>query len=173
MSNINEVREVMTSGSGELLTFSSRSYCYLTANNPVFLVQLGAGFIADNSGDPAISVVSPTTGYVKSATFTSLSSALNNFISVTVEARYFVESQIHLDGSQLTCTWSNILNTSTDDIVGYGCTARVSAATHTVSHTGKGILSVIVYGWNRSPALGYAYLPGITFPVNIDGKLMV
>ena len=149
-----------TAGSGYLLSLPSDSYCYLNASSPVFLVQMSPGNLADNVGDPALAIVPPTSGHVKSASFYNLPSDFpNNFITVTVLAEHFIPSQILFDGNLLACSWNHFHNTFNDDIVGYGCTYRVSNGTHVVTHSGDdGVLSVVAYGWNDSPSLGYAYL---------------
>lgn len=124
---------------------------------------MAPGNRADRMGDPAIAIVSPTTGHVKTTSFVSLPANIyrNNFISVTVQAEHFDEAQIQLDGDQLDCTWTDIFNTITDDIIGHGCTAAVTAGSHVIAHTAANrVLSVLAYGWNRRPQLGYAYLTG-------------
>ena len=83
----------------------------------------------------------------------------NSFITITVLAEHFEAAQIQLDGNPLNCTWNDIHNTLSDDIVGYGCTLSVLAGAHVVSHLDdNGVLSVVAYGWSNGPDLGYAYL---------------
>ena len=149
-----------TAGSGHVLTFPSDSYCYLNASSHIFVVQMSPGNQADGIGDPALAIVSPTTAHVRSASFFSLPSDFpDSFITVTVQAEHFNSSQILFDGNPLACTWNSILDTSSDDIVGYGCTYNVLSGTHIVTHSEEvGVLSVVAYGWNDRPSLGYAYL---------------
>ena len=154
---------ISTAGSGRFLSFSANMFCYFTATNPIFIVQFGSGFRIDRMGDPVMTIISPTSGYINSTTFVNLPSNVfpSSFIAVTVQAKHFNRSQIHLDRSQLHCNWTAIYNITSEDIVGYGCTANVTAGTHNVSHSGEnGVLSVVTYGWSSSPALGYAYLTG-------------
>lgn len=160
--------ESSTAGSGYILSISPHSYCYLTATSPIFVVQMAPGGTTDSLGDPAIAIVSPTTGHVNSTSFLNLPSEFfpNNFITVTVIAEHFDPSQIQLDGNPLVCNWNNISNTINDDIVGHGCNATVSAGTHTVSHSGGGDLSVVACGWNGQRRLGYAYLTGLNLQVS-------
>ena len=159
-SNDSVSLEIPTAGSGHLLSLSSDSYCYLNASSPVFLVQMSPGKDEDGLGDPALAIVPPTSGYVKSASFLNLPSDFpNNFITVTVLAEHFITSQILFDGNPLACSWNVIRNTFSDEIVGYGCTYNVLPGTHVVTHSGDdGVLSVIAYGWDDRPFLGYAYL---------------
>ena len=163
-----------TAGSFSMLSFPSNSYCYLFANNPIFVVQMSPGNEADldGVGDPALAIVSPTTGHVRSASFFNFPTDFqNNFITVTVQAEHFDSSQILLDGTPLACTWNAILNTFSDDIIGHGCTFTTSSGTHTVTHSREdGVISAVTYGWNSSPALGYAYLTN--YNLELQGILM-
>ena len=152
-------------GSGHLLSLSNDSYCYLNASSPVFLVQMSPGSLTDSLGDPALAIVPPTSGHVKSASFLNLPADFpNNYITVTVLAEHFIPSQILFDGNPLSCSWNAIRNTFSDDIVGHGCTHAVSSGTHVVTHSGDdGVLSVVAYGWNNPLSLGYAYLTNYNF----------
>ena len=156
-----------TRGSSHILAFAADSYCYLTASNPVFIVQVALGFGADNAGDPAVAIISPVTGHVKSTSFLASPSGNfpDNFITVTVLAEHFAAAQIQLDGSQLGCTWTDIFNFD-GDVVGHGCTASIDPGTHVVTHEGEnGVLSVVVCGWGGSRQFGYAYLTGLNLQV--------
>ena len=149
-----------TAGTGRVLSFPSDSYCYLSSSSPVFVVHAAPGFLSDGLGDPAIAIVTPTAGHAKNANFLNLASYFpNNLITVTAQAEHFNSSQILLDGNPLACDWNAILNTFNNVIVGYGCTCNVSSGTHLITHSGEaGVLSVVAYGWNSAPSLGYAYL---------------
>ena len=147
-----------------LLIFPNISFCYLTATNPVFVVQVASGFLVDRLGDPAVTTVSPFTGYINSTGFFTSNIVLfsNHFISITVQAKHFSESQIRLDGRPFSCNWTGVHDINSDNTVGYGCAINISAGAHKVSHLGEsGVLSVITYGWSSRPASGYAYLTGI------------
>ena len=134
---------------------------YIT--KPIFVI---AG--NDQTGDPDMAIVAPTSGHVVNTRFLSLPTAEfpASFITVTMKAEHFDQTQIRLDEAQLTCTWNSIHNITSDDIVGYGCSFSVTQGVHNVSHTGTdGVLSVVAYGWNNSPAQAYAYLTEINLAV--------
>ena len=153
-----------SAGSGTTISLSADSNCSLSSSKPIFVVQLGSGHSTDSVGDPVMATVSPISGHVESTKFISLNSSdfLISFISVTVQAKHFDQSQILLDGEQLSCTWQQIYNTTSDDVIGYGCSVNVTEGVHKVVHSGdNGVLSVVAYGWNNSPRWGYAYLTGI------------
>ena len=56
--------ENLTGETGSILSFPPGSYCYLTANSPVLVAQLAPSHNEDSVGDPAIAIVSPTSGHV-------------------------------------------------------------------------------------------------------------
>ncbi len=168
LSNSQEM-EISAAGNSSLLEIPPGSFCFLTATSPIFVVQMAAGSQVDNMGDPAIAIVSPVSGHVNSTSFFSLPLFTSNFITVTVQAEHYNTEEILLDENQLDRAWNAIYHITSGDIVGYGCTASVSAGTHIVSHSGEsGVLSVTAYGWDDSPAIGYAYLTGI----NLEGIIM-
>jgi hypothetical protein len=161
--------EIAEAGDSFAFSFPGHRFCYLIATNPVFVVKIASGFLVDGSGDPAVTIISPTIGYINSTTFSNIlpNKILNNFISVTVQAQHFNESQIHLDGRKLPCNWNVFYEVYSDSIAGYGCSLRITNGTHTVSHSEEnGLISVVTYGWNSRPALGYAYLTGINLEVS-------
>ena len=151
-----QVLEGHEAGSGLYIVIPSYSYCYLIANQPIFVVQYVPSFFTDEGGDTgggdtAIAAVAPVSGHVRSTYFLRTSDTFpENFITVTLQAQHFNASQIELDDSILNCTWTEIYNTMNDDVVGHGCTFRISRnVTHAVSHLGEnGTLSVLVSGWN-------------------------
>ena len=161
----NVIQQIPIAGTGHFLSFPNNSYCYLTASSPIFVVQMAPGNNEDNVGDAAIAIVAPMSRHVKTTTFLNLLSDFQaSFITVTLQAKYFNASWILLDGIPLGCTWNNIYNTVNNDIVGHGCTFSVAAGTHVISHSEEnGVLSVVAYGWNTTPNLGYAYLTNINF----------
>ena len=73
---------------------------------------MAPGADADSQGDPGMATVPPLSGHVQSTTFTALDSDIfpNNFITVTVADEHFDQTQIQLDGTQLVCSWNDILN---------------------------------------------------------------
>ena len=156
----NVILQIPTAGTGHFLSFPNNSYCYLTASSPIFVVQMAPGNNEDNVGDAALAIVAPMSRHVKTTTFLNLLSDFQaSFITVTLQAKHFNASRIHLDGNPLGCTWNNIYNTINNDIVGYGCTFSVAAGTHVISHSEEsGVLSVVAYGWSTGTNLGYAYM---------------
>ena len=155
-------------GGNTIRSLPSGSYCFLTSSKPIFVVQYGAGHNTDSVGDPVMTIVSPISGHVGRKRFITLSSSdfSISFISVTVQAEHFDQSEILLDGEQLSCTWQQIHNTTSDEVIGYGCSASVTEGVHNVVHSGdNGVLSVLAYGWNNNPMWGYAYLTGIHLAV--------
>ena len=150
-----------------VIEFNSDTLCYVTSTKPAFVVQFSIGGSLDsNMGDPAIAIVPPIDQHVPDISFVTLptNEFPSTFISVTVTADNYAPNSILLDGAILACTWQSI-NSSSDEIVGYGCSMPVTSGKstrmqHNVSHIADGLLSVLVYGFSSFPAQGYAYLAG-------------
>ena len=161
------------------IEINTDEYCYLESSEPLLLVQLSVGGSSDSRGDPAIALVSPIDQYVKEIEFFTLQADMfaSSFISVTVSAEHYNAENILLDGVAIDCEWKEIMNNN-EEIVGYGCSKEVSSEEdapkqHTVSHTdAEGRVSVLVYGFNTLPDLGYAYLAGQRITVT-DGKRII
>ena len=147
-----------------LFDTESSDFCYLASTTPVFVVQLGAGGNTldggDGLGDPVMAIVSPTEQYVSGARFITLDQNVDfeaHFVSVTATVEHFRSFDILLDGMPINCDWNEILNLA-GCVAGYGCTMEIASGTHNVSHACEtGLLSVMAYGFDSAPTLGYAY----------------
>ena len=165
-----------SAGHGKYLNFSAGSYCSLVATKPIFVVQLGAGYTADNyDGGPVMTVVSPTSRHVNSVSFLSLFIVYpSTFISITVLKEHFNNHSIFLDGNAVQCSWNAVYDTS--GIAGYVCSLSLSDylyGKHVVYHCEEdGLLSVVAYGWNNNGVggWGYAYLTGMNIAEEISVK---
>jgi hypothetical protein len=147
---------------GNVFSFQTRSPRYmLDMGFPVFLILVG------EANDLAI--VPPITGRVRSTSFTSLPSQYsnfmgNNYILVTVQSEHYNQSEIRIDGGPLDCFWIIVVSEPIwpgwRHKIGWLGTCAVSSGSHTVSHTAEnGVLSALVYGWQRGPDIGYSYHP--------------
>lgn len=170
-----ESMEISGAGEGTLLAFPPNSLCSLVSSGPIFVVHLRASRrLGDTLGDPYITTVSPTTGYVNNISFTNLESPTipDNFFIVTVQAEHFDQTQILLDGTQLSCSWTTIRSIYSDRAVGYGCTVAIASRVHVVSHSEEnGLLSVVTYGYasnTLNQQRGYAYLAGINLDITTE-----
>ena len=155
-------------GVGEYLTFPAGSYCSLFATKPIFVVQLGAGYSTDNIGDPVMAVVPPTTRHINYTFFcvnSDLFPSMTNFLSITILQEYFGNHGEHvlLDGNEVSCSWNEIYNYTS--LAGYGCNISTTTGKHFITHSNNGLLSVVAYGWSKSPAWGYAFLTGMSLKI--------
>ena len=162
---INEGLDELAAGTGSLISLNSPIYCYLTANAPIFMVQIAPGNAVDGVGDTAMMALAPSSAHVTGATFLNFPNDFEqNFITVMVQDEYFVPNEIQLDDAILGCTWNDILNINDDTVVGHGCTFGVEAGPHVIMHMGgDSFLSVNAYGWNSVRNFGYAYLTNFQF----------
>lgn len=150
---------------GNSYTFfvNSATFCYVYANKPIAIVQLSTGGSTDGIGDPIMIYVQPIELYSQKFLFTTQNTDrfANSYISITVTPTNFIAANILYDDAPIAGTWTAIYNTQ-HVIVGYGCRLSVnSSGSHSVTHTAGGLASVMVYGFNTSPARGYGYPAGI------------
>ena len=151
---------------------NSQSYCCIQSERPLAVMQYGFSHEHDNNnqfGDPNMVLIAPISQYLNQHVFTTNVSMYtgqnddftDNFISVTVLARYFDPSAILLDDTPLetnTTKWSTI-NCGQNDPCGYGISKEVNIGTHRAQHTNPNAsINVIVYGWQIEK--GYAYPAG-------------
>lgn len=158
-----------------ILSLFSDSYCFLQSSDPILVTTLSFGGTIDNQGDPSISIVSPIDQHIQNIDFVSLPTKdfPSNYITVTISAQHYDPESILLDGQPIGCEWQEIIDAD-DNVVGYGCNRTVSSninvpMKHTISHSADGLLSVVAYGFNSFPALGYAYLTGQELKISDDG----
>ncbi len=161
----------LAAGGSQLFSTDPNTYCYLTSQKPVFVVQLATGgstsTMGDNLGDPVMAIVSPTHQYTNRVVFIAPQTITieTHFISVTVGAEDYNTEDILFDDLPIQCVWIEI-QSNDGSIIGYGCTLRIIAGSHTISHNKTvGRLSVLAYGFDPSPLLGYAFIAGMEFNV--------
>ena len=165
-------RTLAIAGVGDYLVFPAGSYCSLFATKPIFVVQLGAGYSTDENGDPVMAVVPPTTRHINYTIFhvnSDLFPSITDFVSITILQEHFGDHGEHvlLDGNQLSCYWNEIYNST--GLAGYGCNISTTTGKHFITHSNNGLLSVVAYGWSRSPAWGYAFLTGMSLEMYTSG----
>ena len=159
-------RTLPSTGQGEYLNFPAGLYCSLFATKPIFVVQLGASHLVDDTGDPVMAVVSPTTRHINSTFFIVDTLVFPfSYISITILPEHFGNNKsILLDGNELTCYWYEIYNTS--GLAGHGCNISTTNGRHNISHSEvDGLMSVVAYGWSNSPAWGNAFLAGMSLEI--------
>ena len=163
-NSVTSTQTLTSAGSSFMFFTSSTTYCYMVANKPVLVSQLGIGGGTDSIGDPVISILPSMDQFNNRYSFFSLDATDFNIhqISVSVLAQYYQPSSIRLDGQPISCSWNAIYN-SGGTVVGYGCTKSVTGGTtHVVSHNNPdGKLAVVVYGWHSGMLRGYGYLAGL------------
>lgn len=117
-------------GQSSFVASLSPVFCSLTSNSPILVLQIGLNYWITTNRDFKVALVAPITGHVSRTQFSAwpFNFLSQHFISIMVQAQFFNESQILLDGHSLDCinSWSAIYDIITDSIVGYGCTANVT-----------------------------------------------
>ena len=162
MRTCNSVTTSQTlSPAGSSFTFftSSSTYCFVVANKPILVSQIGLSRVKYNDiGGPIISILPSLDQYRNRYSFFSLNTTDFNIhqISVSVSAQYFQPNSIRLDGQPITCQWNAIYNNG-GSVVGHGCHQNVTGGTgHILSHSNPfGKVAVLVHGWSYSAGYGF------------------
>ena len=142
------------------LSLSSSSYCYIEADKPILVTQLGpsSGTNNDNYGDPVISMIPPLEQHQQSITL-----VLPSFSSITtlyVNIASTKKGPVLLDGQSISVTWNDI-HDNNNNTVGYGAQIQFSYSSTSVSYTisMQSTFSALVYGFGSND--GFSYSAGV------------
>ena len=149
---------------GDVVTFelslSSSSYCYIEADKPILVTQLGpsGGTNNNNYGDPVISMIPPLEQHQQSITlvvpsFSSITTLYVNIASIK-------KGPVFLGGQSISVTWNDI-HDNNNNTVGYGAQIQFNYSSTSVSYTitMQSKFSALVYGFG--PYLGFSYSAGV------------
>ena len=149
---------------GDVVTFelslSSSSYCYIEADKPILVTQLGPGSSTNNNnyGDPVISMIPPLEQHQQSITlvFPSFSSITTLYVNIASTKK----GPVFLDGQSLSVTWNDI-HDNNNNTVGYGAQIQFSYSSTSLSYTisMQSKFSALVYGFGQD--LGLSYSAGV------------
>ena len=143
------------------------SYCSITADKPILVMQFALGNELDGIGDPFMMMITPTDHYSNNYVFNIIPEFSTNFISVYVTPDNFQPQDIFVDDASLhDYTWSAVYSQS--DICGYITHVNLSNGTHQLYHSdASSTVGVSAYGFNYTNSYGY---PG---GLNIQSKLNI
>ena len=142
------------------LSLSSSSYCYIEADKPILVTQLGPGSSTNNNnyGDPVISMIPPLEQHQQSITlvFPSFSSITTLYVNIASTKK----GPVLLDGQSISVTWNDI-HDNNNNTIGYGAQIQFNYSSTSVSYTisMQSTFSALVYGFGRSE--GFSYSAGV------------
>ena len=163
----NTVYTLATAGSWQEFMTPAMSYCSITSDKPILVMQFALGRQLDGTGDPSMMMITPIKQYKQVSAFTVLPGFLVNFISIFVTPEHYQPQDIFVDNANLErATW-NTVYCSMVEICGYVTYVNVTPGIHQLHHTD--ILShvgLFVYGFHNTHSYGYP--GGLSFQSKCD-----
>lgn len=145
---------------------NSTTFCYINADKPILVAQLGSGSFLDDTGDPIMVIVQPIEQYSTEAHFNVQPQTrfANSFVSIATTD----PSSVLYDGVAIndTTKWTPIYDdTASNSIVGYGHHFPATSGSHSIIYTSG---TVMVYGFHCHPERGYGYPAAVqVMPIGI------
>ena len=158
----NTVYTLATAGSWQEFMTPAMSYCSITSDKPILVMQFALARSLDGIGDPSMMMITPIKQYKQVLAFTVLPGFLVNFISIFVTPEHHQPQNIFVDNVNLErATW-NTVYCSMVELCGYVTYVNVTPGIHQLHHTD--ILSrvgLFVYGFKLD--ISYGYPGGLSF----------
>ena len=143
-------------GSWKEFTTPDMSYCSITSDKPLLVVQFALGYAIDSVGDPFMMIITPIKQYDNSYIVTALSEFSTNYITLYINPEEFEPQQIFVDDASLRCSTWNTIYGSNAEICGYTTYVALTPGDHKIYHRNKSShVGVSVYGFNRYNSYGY------------------
>ena len=158
----NTVYTLATAGSWQEFMTPAMSYCSITSDKPILVMQFALGSWLDGIGDPFMMMITPIKQYKQVSAFTVPPGFLVNFISIFVTPEHHQPQNIFVDNVNLERAAWNTVYCSMVEICGYVTYVNVTPGIHQLHHTD--ILSrvgLFVYGFQY--AASYGYPGGLSF----------
>ena len=143
---------------GSWIEFSTptMSYCSITSDKPILVMQFTLGASLDGIGDPSMIMVPPIKQYKQSYAFNVLPGFLNNSISIFVTPEHYQPQNIFVDNTTLGNSAWNTVYCSRVKICGYVAYANVTPGVHQLHHTDAlSRVGLLVYGFDKWRSYGY------------------
>ena len=144
------------SGSWKEFTTADMSYCSITSDKPLIVVQFALGYAFDSVGDPFMMIITPANQYRNNYILTALPEFSTNYITVYSNPEDFEPKKIFVDGDSLRYSIWNTICGSNAEISGYTTYVALTPGSHQIYHTNKSShVGVSVYGFNNYNSYGY------------------
>ena len=155
-------KEIILDGAGGHSTFVTPvdTYCYLEANQPIFVTQMSPGSLKDKkAGDPAISVIPPMDRYIKGVSFYAplFDDITEAYINIVAKEK----ATFYLDKVALSSSWIDIFDLNNKHI---GYVLEIGTVQTDMEHNITCLDEVdfyaLVYGFGDQKA--YSFTPGLS-----------
>ena len=147
---------------------TSLSFCSITSDKPLLVMQFGLGNEFDDIGDPFMMMVTPVEQYSNNYIFNVLPEFSTNFITLIVTPEHFQPQDIIVDDANLeNANWTEVFCSDTT-ICGYVTYVALTPGEHQVRRVDSSAsVGVSAYGFNDANSYGY---PGGLRPAPLQRK---
>ena len=145
-----------TAGSWYEFTTPDDSFCYISSDKPLLVMQFGLGNAHDGIGDPFMMMITPVEQYSNNYVFNVLPEFATNYITIYVTPDDYQPQNIFVDDASLeNSTWTTI-NCYNSDVCGYITFVTLTPGEHTLYHSDvSSSVGVSAYGFNSYNSYGY------------------
>ena len=158
-STVSEIQTYNLASSGSWQEFSTpnMSFCSISSDKPLLVMQFSLGSSFDGIGDPFMMMVTPVEQYSNNYVFNVLPEFAANYITLYVRPEDFNPQDIIVDDNDLkNATWTTVYCSDTSTICGYITSVTLSPREHQLYHRDVSAhIGVSAYGFNRDNSYGY------------------
>ena len=156
-NRINEtIYNLVSAGSWQEFMTPPMSYCSITSNKPILVMQFTLGGILDGIGDPSMIMIVPNKRHKQQYVFNVFPGFTHNYISVFVTPEHYRPQNIFIDNATLVSSTWNTVYCSMTEVCGYVTYANVTPGAHQLYHTDHlSRVGLLVYGFYRYGSYGY------------------
>ena len=144
-----------SAGSWEEISTPEMSFCSITSDKPLLVMQFALGRSFDFAGDPLMMMITPVEQYSNNYILNALP-VFSNFITLFVTPEHFQPQNIFVDATSLeTIDWTTVYCSDTT-VCGYATYVTLTPGAHRVHHVGSSAsVGVSAYGSNIYSSYGY------------------
>ena len=155
-NSFNETYSLASAGTWEEFSTPDMSFCSITSDKPLLIMQFALGLSLDGVGDPFMMMIIPVEQYSNNYVLNVLPEFSTNFITIYVIPEEYQPQDIIVDDTNLeNADWTEVL-CSDSTICGYITYVALTPGEHQVHHIdATAHVGVSAYGFNRANSYGY------------------
>ena len=155
-NTFNETYSLASAGTWQEFSTPDMSFCSITSDKPLLVMQFGLGNSLDGVGDPFVMMITPVEQYSNNYVLNVLPEFSTNFITIYVIPEDYQPQDIIVDDDNLeNANWTEVL-CSDSTICGYITYVALTPGEHQVHHVdATAHVGVSAYGFNIFNSYGY------------------
>ena len=151
-----QTHHLALAGSWQEFNTSSETFCSISSDKPLLLMQFSLGYDNDGVGDPFMMMVTPVEQYSNNYIFYAFPEFSTNYITIYVSPDDYHPESIVVDDTDLQNAVWNTIYCSNATICGYVSYVSLLPGEHQVFHRDiSAHIGVSVYGFNEFSSYGH------------------